>query len=74
VAKPKIAAAWDIFDGLRIRGSYSEGFRAPNLEQVNATTYGRLATNNDFIRCEADLRAGRIANLAPAPARSAIRC
>ncbi|CAN5124608.1 TonB-dependent receptor [soil metagenome] len=61
VAKPKIAAAWDIFDGLRIRGSYSEGFRAPNLEQTNATTYGRLATNNDYIRCEADLRAGRIA-------------
>lgn len=61
VAKPKIAAAWDIFDGLRVRGSYSEGFRAPNLEQTNATTYGRLATNNDYIRCEADLRAGRIA-------------
>jgi len=60
VAKPKIAAAWDIVEGLRVRGSYSEGFRAPNLEQTNATTYGRLATNNDYIRCEADLRAGRI--------------
>ncbi|WP_372707406.1 TonB-dependent receptor domain-containing protein [Brevundimonas sp.] len=61
VAKPKIAASWDIFDGLRLRGSYSEGFRAPNLEQVNTATYGRLSTNQDFIRCEADLRAGRIA-------------
>ncbi len=61
VAKPKIAAAWDIFDGLRIRGSYSEGFRAPNLEQVNTATYGRLSTNPDYIRCEADLRARRIA-------------
>ncbi len=61
VAKPKIAASWDIFDGLRLRGSYSEGFRAPNLEQVNTATYGRLATNPDYIRCEADLRAGRIA-------------
>jgi outer membrane receptor protein involved in Fe transport len=61
VAKPKVAAAWDIFDGLRIRGSYSEGFRAPNLEQVNTATYGRLTTNPDYIRCEADLRAGRIA-------------
>lgn len=61
VAKPKIAAAWDIFDGLRLRGSYSEGFRAPNLEQVNTATYGRLSTNPDYIRCEADLRAGRIA-------------
>ncbi|MBX9614930.1 MAG: TonB-dependent receptor [Caulobacteraceae bacterium] len=61
VAKPKIAASWDIFDGLRLRGSYSEGFRAPNLEQVNTATYGRLSTNPDYIRCEADLRAGRIA-------------
>ncbi|MGV3579630.1 TonB-dependent receptor domain-containing protein [Brevundimonas sp.] len=61
VAKPKIAGAWDIVDGLRIRGSYSEGFRAPNLEQTNAATYGRLSTNPDYIRCEADLRAGRIA-------------
>jgi outer membrane receptor protein involved in Fe transport len=61
VAKPKIAASWDVFDGLRLRGSYSEGFRAPNLEQVNTATYGRLTTNPDYIRCEADLRAGRIA-------------
>lgn len=61
VAKPKIAVSWDIFDGLRLRGSYSEGFRAPNLEQVNTATYGRLTTNPDYIRCEADLRAGRIA-------------
>ena len=61
VAKPKIAMALDIVDGLRLRASYSEGFRAPNLEQTNATTYSRLATNNDYLRCEADLRAGRIA-------------
>jgi len=61
VAKPKIAASWDVFDGLRLRGSYSEGFRAPNLEQVNTATYGRLTTNPDYIRCEADLRTGRIA-------------
>ena len=61
VAKPKIAGAWDIVDGLRIRGSYSEGFRAPNLEQVNTATYGRLSTNPDYVRCEADLRASRIA-------------
>lgn len=63
VAKPKIAVAWDVFDGLRIRGSYSEGFRAPNLEQVNATQYARLASAPDFIRCEADIRNGTIANM-----------
>lgn len=64
VAKPKIALAWDVVPGLRLRGSYSEGFRAPNLEQTHATQYARLASGMDFIRCEADLRAGRIASMA----------
>ena len=62
VSKPKLAAAWDVAEGLRIRGSYSEGFRAPNLEQVNAKEYARLSTQTDFIRCEADLRAKRISS------------
>lgn len=62
VAKPKIAMAWDLVEGVRVRGSYSEGFRAPNLEQTNAAQYGRLSTNNDYIRCEADLRLARITN------------
>lgn len=64
VAKPKIALAWDLVDGFRLRGSYSEGFRAPNLEQTNATQYSRLANGVDHIRCEADLRAGRIDSFA----------
>lgn len=64
VAKPKIAVAWDVVDGVRIRGSYSEGFRAPNLEQVNATQYARLASGTDFYRCEPQLRAGTIASMA----------
>ena len=63
VAKPKIAAAWDVFDGLRFRGSYSEGFRAPNLEQVNATQYARLAGADDYYRCEVDIRNGTIASM-----------
>ncbi|MEG1452202.1 TonB-dependent receptor plug domain-containing protein [Brevundimonas sp.] len=64
VAKPKIAVAWDVVPGVRVRGSYSEGFRAPNLEQTNATQYGRLASGIDYVRCEADLRAGRITSFA----------
>mgnify|MGYP001627313988 CR=1 FL=1 len=64
VAKPKIAVAWDLIPGVRVRGSYSQGFRAPNLEQTNATQYGRLASGVDYVRCEADLRAGRITNFA----------
>ena len=63
VAKPKVALAWDVVEGVRLRGSYSEGFRAPNLEQTHATEYARLASGVDHYRCEADLRAGRIASM-----------
>ncbi|MBY9068118.1 TonB-dependent receptor [Hyphomonas sp. WL0036] len=62
VAKPKAALSWDVIDGLRIRGAYSEGFRAPNLEQVNATIITRGNTRTDWVMCEADYRAGRIAS------------
>ncbi|WP_332767029.1 TonB-dependent receptor domain-containing protein [Phenylobacterium sp.] len=62
VAKPKIAGAWDIVPGLRLRGSYSEGFRAPNLEQINVTQVSRSNNRQDYYFCEADLRAGRIAS------------
>ncbi len=56
VAKPKIAGAWDIVRGVRVRGSYAESFRAPNLEQVNARLVTRSNTRTDPIRCEAQLR------------------
>lgn len=64
VAKPKIAGAWDLFDGFRIRGSWAQGFKAPNLEQINATLVTRSNTRSDWVKCEADLRAGRIASFA----------
>ncbi|MEP1385009.1 MAG: TonB-dependent receptor, partial [Paraglaciecola sp.] len=60
VAKPKIAASWAVNDYVRFRGAYSEGFRAPNLEQVNASLVTRGNTRTDWVLCEADLRAGRI--------------
>ena len=62
IAKPKIAAAWDLLEGWRVRGSWAQGFRAPNLEQTNATLVTRGNTRTDWVLCEADLRAGRIAN------------
>lgn len=62
IFRPKIAGAWDLFNGVRLRGSYALGFKAPNLEQLHAGLYGRLGTNNDYLRCEADVRAGRIAS------------
>lgn len=60
VAKPKVAVAWDLVDGFRLRGSWAQGFKAPNLEQINATVVTRANTRTDYVRCEADLRAGRI--------------
>lgn len=64
VAKPKIAAAWDLLDGIRLRGSWSQGFRAPNLEVVNTDTLIRVGTGTDYVLCEADVRAGRITSFA----------
>lgn len=63
-AKPKIAGAWDLVDGFRIRGSWAKGFRAPNLEQINATVVSRSNTRTDYAFCEADLRAKRITSFA----------
>ena len=60
VAKPKVAVAWDLVDGLRLRGSWSEGFKAPNLEQINASVVTRSNTRTDYTRCEADLQTGKI--------------
>jgi outer membrane receptor protein involved in Fe transport len=60
VAKPKVAAAWDIVPGFRLRGSWSKGFKAPNLEQINVSQVSRTNTRQDYYFCEADLRAKRI--------------
>ncbi|MFN7055668.1 TonB-dependent receptor domain-containing protein [Hyphomonas sp.] len=62
IAKPKVAASWTVVDGLRFRGSWAQSFRAPNLEQVNATVVSRSNTRTDWVRCEAELRAGRISS------------
>jgi outer membrane receptor protein involved in Fe transport len=64
VAKPKVAVAWDLFDGVRLRGSWAQGFKAPNLEQINASVITRSNTRTDWVRCEADLRAKRITSFA----------
>lgn len=60
VSKPKLALGWELFDGLRLRASWAKGFRAPNLEQVNATVVTRSNTRTDWIQCEAELRSGAI--------------
>lgn len=58
VLKPKIAASWHLAEMFQIRGAYSEGFRAPNLEQINATAIRRVnSSREDWIYCEAVGRA-----------------
>jgi outer membrane receptor protein involved in Fe transport len=64
VTKPKVAGFIEFVPGLRARGSYSEAFRAPNLEQVNTEKVLRSNTVQDYVFCEADLRAKRIATFA----------
>ncbi|MCD7097195.1 TonB-dependent receptor [Stenotrophomonas sp. MMGLT7] len=60
VAKPKLALGWELFDGFSLRASWAKGFRAPNLEQVNASVITRSNSRTDYIQCEADLRNGSI--------------
>jgi iron complex outermembrane receptor protein len=62
VTNPKAAMAWDVIEGLRLRGSWSEGFKAPNLEVVNIPALERLNGRLDNYACDADLRAGRISS------------
>lgn len=57
VAKPKVAASWYPFANLQLRGSWSQGFRAPNLPQLFERGIQRSNTRTDWIRCEADRRA-----------------
>lgn len=60
VAVPKVAGAWDVLKGIRFRGSWAKSFRAPNLEQTNATVVTRSNGRTDYLFCEADLQARRI--------------
>lgn len=62
VAKPKVALSWYPFANFQLRGSWSESFRAPNLPQLFENGIQRSNTRTDWIRCEADRRAGRITN------------
>ncbi|TFW18417.1 TonB-dependent receptor [Duganella callida] len=62
VSKPKIAMSWDVNDSVRLRASYSQGFKAPNLETTADYTYGRASSVTDYFKCEVDVRAGRLTN------------
>lgn len=62
VTRPKVAIAWDLAEGLALRGSYDRGFAAPNLEATAPVTFASAAGVKDYYRCEADLLTHRIAS------------
>lgn len=57
---PRVAASWTVFDSLMLRGAWSQGFRAPNLVQVNDLGTTRVNTRDDYVRCFAEIQAGLI--------------
>lgn len=61
--KPRVAAAWVPFEGLKFRGAYSEGFRAPNLIVINEGV-DRSNAREDSYFCEAGVRNGTFATFA----------
>jgi len=62
VAKPKLALAWNVVDGLLLRGSVSGGFHAPALELANSGTIWRGGSTTDLIRCDALVKRGAYAS------------
>lgn len=56
VTKPKVALSWRPFDWMLVRSAWSEGFRAPNLQQQYETGLQRSNIRTDYIRCEAAVR------------------
>ncbi len=66
VAKPKIAGSWELLEGMMLRGSWSQGFRAPNLEVINTSTLDRVNGGFDYVLCDADVRSGRASNFSSA--------
>ena len=67
IVVPKIAMAWRLHDFLMLRGAVSEGFRAPNLVQVNESIISRENTRTDYYRCEVGLRDGSLSDVDDCP-------
>jgi outer membrane receptor protein involved in Fe transport len=59
---PRVAASWTVFDMLMLRGAWSQGFRAPNLVQVNDAGTTRVNTRDDFVQCFAQILKDQIAS------------
>jgi iron complex outermembrane recepter protein len=62
ITRPKVALAWRPTEWLMFRSAWSEGFRAPNLPQQYERGILRSNTRTDWIRCEAQVQNGQIAD------------
>ena len=69
---PRVAASWTVLPGLMFRGAWSQGFRAPNLVQVNDEGTTRSNTRDDFVRCQAQVEKGIITDLGVCPGEGVI--
>lgn len=67
---PRIAASWTVTDGLLFRGAWSQGFRAPNLMQVNDAETQRSNDFDDIVRCQAQVEKGTLSSLDNCPSSS----
>lgn len=65
VTKPKVAVSWRPFDWMLVRSAWSEGFRAPNLQQQYEAGLQRSNNRTDYLRCEAAVRQARNAGTPP---------
>jgi outer membrane receptor protein involved in Fe transport len=69
---PRIAASWTTLPGITFRGAWSQGFRAPNLVQVNDAGTTRSNTRDDFVICQAQVEKGIIDDLGVCPGAGVI--
>ena len=45
----KVAFGWDVSDSVKLRGSWSQAHRVPNLVTINETTSARSLTREDYV-------------------------
>ena len=69
---PRAAASWTVVPGVTFRGAWSQGFRAPNLVQVNDEGTTRSNTRDDFVICQAQVEKGIITGLGVCPGEGVI--
>ena len=69
---PRVAASWTTVPGITFRGAWSQGFRAPNLVQVNDEGTTRSNTRDDFVTCQAQVIKGQLSDLGVCPGEGVI--